>query len=128
MNFQLVLTRRIFRVFVFYILGMELNSSYVTINIVKYKMDITVKKLFWTKLFLERVRDLRVHQKKTSLMPENLNNVILFDTQTDYKRIYENTKNYIVFKISIVTNPNSRLAYLDVLDYMEHVQLEAVKK
>ncbi len=71
---------------------------------------------------------MRVHQKKTSLMPENLNNVILFDSQTGYKKNYENIKNYIVFKISITTNPNSRLAYLDVLDYMEHAQLEAVKK
>ncbi|HBE79610.1 MAG TPA: hypothetical protein DDW65_17810 [Firmicutes bacterium] len=71
--------------------------------------------------------NLRVHQKKTSLMPEDLNNAIIFETQIDYKRIYEDIKNYVVFKISITTNLNDRLAYLDVLDYMERIQLEAVR-
>jgi hypothetical protein len=67
--------------------------------------------------------NLRVHQKKASLIPEDLNNAIIFDTQPDYKRIYEDIKNYIVFKISITTNLNNRLAYLDVLDYLEKVSV-----
>ena len=69
---------------------------------------------------------MRVHQKKSSLMPDDLNNAIVFDTQmTDYKRIYEDIKNYVVFKISITTNLNDRLAYLDVLDYMEKVSVRS---
>ena len=70
---------------------------------------------------------MRVHQKKSTLIPEDLNNTIVFDTQTDYKRIYESIKNYVVFKISITSNRNDRLAYLDVLDYLERVQLETMK-
>lgn len=59
-------------------------------------------------------------------MPDDLNNAIVFDTQmTDYKRIYEDIKNYVVFKISITTNLNDRLAYLDVLDYMEKVSVRS---
>ncbi len=61
---------------------------------------------------------MRVHQKKNSLTPDDLNTTI-FDTQTDFKRIYEDIKNYVVFKNSITTNSNARLAYMDVLDYME---------
>jgi hypothetical protein len=68
---------------------------------------------------------LRVHQKKTSLMPGDLNNAIIFETQIDYKRIYEDIKNYVVFKISITTNLNNRLAYLDVLDYLEKVSVRS---
>lgn len=60
-------------------------------------------------------------------MPGELNSTIISDDQTDYKIIYENIKNYVVFKVSIITNLKDRLAYLDVLDYMERIQLEASK-
>lgn len=69
---------------------------------------------------------MRIH-KKNVLMLEKLNNVFLLDDQTDYKAIYENIKSYVVFKISIITTLKDRLAYLDVLDYMEKIQLEAKK-
>ena len=66
---------------------------------------------------------LRVYQKKASMLPELLNDAIAFDIQTDYKRIYENIKNYVVFKISITNNPQERLAYLDVLEYIDHISV-----
>jgi hypothetical protein len=56
-------------------------------------------------------------------MPDQLKNTSITDKQIDYKSIYENAKNYLVFKISITTNLQERLAYLNVLDYMEQVQL-----
>ncbi len=43
----------------------------------------------------------------------------------DYKTIFENIKNFLVFKISVTHNLNDRLAYLDILDYMGRIQLEA---
>lgn len=50
------------------------------------------------------------------------NNQIL--KEVDYKTIYENTKSYLVFKISITTNLIERLAYLDVLNYLERIEFE----
>ena len=41
--------------------------------------------------------------------------------------MYENIKTYVVFKISITINLKERLAYLDVLEYMERIQSEAGK-
>jgi hypothetical protein len=70
---------------------------------------------------------LRVHKKSALFMPEKINNAVLSDDQTDYKIIFENIKNYVVFKISITTDLKERMAYLDVLDYMERIQLEAKK-
>jgi len=48
--------------------------------------------------------------------------------EIDYKAIHENTKSYLVFKISITTNLIERLAYLDVLNYLERIELEWDKK
>ena len=99
---------------------MILFYNYVKISIVKNN--------FKNKVFFRKgVIKLRVHKKNALLMPEKLNSVFLSDDQTDYKIIYENIKNYVVFKISIITNLKDRLAYLDVLDHMERIQLESKK-
>lgn len=67
---------------------------------------------------------MRVYKKKPSFEPEN---VIRTDEEIDYKTICENIKNYLVFRISITVNLNDRLAYLDVLDYVERIQLKQKK-
>ncbi len=66
---------------------------------------------------------MRVYKKKSSFVEEKLNSIIIYGNQ-DYKIIYENVKTYVVYKISITTNLKERLAYLDVLDYMEKIQTE----
>lgn len=48
-------------------------------------------------------------------------------TEIDYKTIYENIRNYLVFRISVTNNLNERLAYLDILEYAERIRLETRK-
>ena len=72
---------------------------------------------------MERSDKMRVYKKKSSFVEEKLNSIIIYGNQ-DYKIIYENVKTYVVYKISITTNLKERLAYLDVLDYMEKIQTE----
>lgn len=50
-----------------------------------------------------------------------------FSDEIDYKTIVENIQNYLVFRISITTNLNERLAYLDIFDHLERIQLEAIR-
>lgn len=69
---------------------------------------------------------MRVHKKQFQIKEEKSNNNMTFDN-IDYEIIYENIKNYLVFKISVTTNLNDRLAYLDILDYMGRIQSEAGK-
>jgi hypothetical protein len=42
----------------------------------------------------------------------------------DHKNIYERIKYYLVFRISVTTNINERIAYLDILNYIERIQKE----
>lgn len=44
-----------------------------------------------------------------------------------YETIYENVKEYLVFKISITQDLTERMIYLDVLNYMERIQREVKK-
>lgn len=69
---------------------------------------------------------MRVHRKTSSAILEK-NKDDSSSCGVDYKAIYENVKNYLVFKISITSNFNERLVYLDVLDYMGRIKLEASK-
>lgn len=47
--------------------------------------------------------------------------------EIDYKNICENIKCYLVFRISVATSLNERMAYLDIFKYMEQIRLEANK-
>lgn len=75
----------------------------------------------------ERETNVRVHKKDSAFKFNNLNNISLSDDQINYEAIYENVKEYLVFKISITTDLKERVAYFDVLEYMEQVQLKVNK-
>lgn len=69
---------------------------------------------------------MRVYKKISFAKIENINGDILSE-EIDFKTIYENVKNYLVFRISVTTKLNERLIYLDILDYMRRLQFEINK-
>lgn len=69
---------------------------------------------------------MRVYKKISFAKNKNINSDILSE-EFDFKTIYENVKNYLVFRISVTTKLDERLIYLDVLDYMGRLQLELNK-
>jgi hypothetical protein len=69
-------------------------------------------------------KNLRVYKKNSSFKLKNLNKLPITNDNSNYEQLYENVISYLVFKISIITDLKERLAYLDVKDYMERIQLE----
>lgn len=70
---------------------------------------------------------MRVYQKNTSFKLKSQNKMVAGGDNINYEQLYENVKNYLVFKISIITDLKERLAYLDIKEYMDQIQLEAKK-
>lgn len=68
---------------------------------------------------------MRVHKKTTGIRLKKT--MYSSPEETNFEIIYENVKNYLVFKISITRDIKDRMVYMDILDYMERVQLEANK-
>lgn len=65
---------------------------------------------------------MRVHKKSSGSEPVP---VVKFTPNSQaYEVIYENVKEYLVFKISITKDLTERKIYLDILNYMERIQLE----
>jgi hypothetical protein len=71
--------------------------------------------------------NVRVYKKNSSFKLKNVDKKTAFNDSINYEQLYENVKNYLVFKISVITDIQERLAYLDVKEYMEQVQLETKK-
>lgn len=69
---------------------------------------------------------MRLYRKNPMIIKEPRREEFV-ENEVDYKTIYEDVKNYLVFRISVTTDLTERLAYLDVLDYMRRIQLEAKK-
>lgn len=70
---------------------------------------------------------MRVYKKNSSFKIKSINKLPIINENINYEQLYENVISYLVFKISIVTDLKERLAYLDVKDYMERIQLEQKK-
>jgi hypothetical protein len=71
--------------------------------------------------------NVRVYKKNAPFRFKNLEKITVANDNINYEQLYENVKNYLVFKISIITDLKERLIYLDVKEYMEQIQLEAKK-
>lgn len=67
---------------------------------------------------------MRVYKKNSSFKVKNINKLPVINDNINYEQLYENVISYLVFKISIISDLKERLAYLDVKDYMEKIQLE----
>lgn len=65
--------------------------------------------------------------RKNPMIIEKMCREDFANNEVDYKTIYEDVKNYLVFRISVTTDLTERLVYLDVLEYMRRIQLEAKK-
>lgn len=70
---------------------------------------------------------MRVYKKNTSLKMKSSEKIAIVSDNINYEQLYENVKNYLVFKISVITDLKERLIYLDLKEYMEQIQLEAKK-
>lgn len=69
---------------------------------------------------------MRVH-RKTPLVVLGKIKDDTSDDGVDYKDIFENIKNYLVFRISVTPKLSERLIYLDVLDFVGRISLEVNK-
>lgn len=67
---------------------------------------------------------MRVYKKNSPYKLKNHNKLPIINDSLNYEQLYENVISYLVFKISIINDLKERLAYLDVKDYMEKIQLE----
>lgn len=68
---------------------------------------------------------LRVYRKNSPYRLKNFSKLPVINDNVNYQQLYENVINYLVFKISIISDLKERLTYLDVKEYMEQIQLEA---